>query len=308
MVYIVFYYINIQNANYSERLYSKLGLKTFINNIRYLSRYNLKKIDKDINYLVGGLDFLKYEMKDDLKNIYIPEILSVEDTVQYIIDNKSSISRFGDGEFLLINNKSIGFQKADCLLAQKLQEVLSSKVPNLEIGMPGGMCRSTWGNSDFAKRFTRSFWGNNIDWIIKLLDKKRVYLDTNFTILPDSIERYRKIQSIWENRKITVICGDRVVKNIKYNVFDNAKDIEYMFAPTVNAFDKYEEILKRAKQTDKNRLVIIILGPTATVLAYDMAKLGYQALDMGHIVKSYDFFMQKQVSTPEALNKFFGKD
>lgn len=45
-----------------------------------------------------------------------------------------------------------------------------------------------------------------------------------------------------------------------------------------------------AKKIDKNRIICIILGPTATVLAYDLAKEGYQALDLGHIVKAYNFY------------------
>jgi hypothetical protein len=45
-------------------------------------------------------------------------------------------------------------------------------------------------------------------------------------------------------------------------------------------------------QQDKNRLVLIALGPTASVLAYDMAKAGYQALDIGHIDLEYEWMLK----------------
>ena len=62
---------------------------------------------------------------------------------------------------------------------------------------------------------------------------------------------------------------------------------------------------------DKDSLFALALGPTATVLAYDLSLQGYQALDLGHIVKSYDLYCKnnKRVDlTPEERAKFFAKD
>ena len=65
---------------------------TFLNNLRYLLRYNLKDIYKDTLYSKYALDFIKYELKDDLDNLFIPKILSDEETINYIIQNNASIS------------------------------------------------------------------------------------------------------------------------------------------------------------------------------------------------------------------------
>ncbi len=283
-------------------------LFNLINNLRYLMRYNLKEIYKDTQYAKYALDFIKYEIKDDLDNLFIPKILSDEETIDYLIKNKFSISRFGDGEFTLINNGSIGFQKANKQLSERLTEILLSDDKNICIALPYGMCHTTSLSNDFGKYFARTFWGANINWIMKLLNKDKTYFSTGFTILPDSIDKYNHIRQIWENKDITIISGDRVFQKIEFNVFDNAKSIEYIDAPTINAFEKYDEILGQAVKISKDRLICIILGPTATVLAYDLAKLGYQALDLGHIVKSYDAFCQNAELTPNYLNKFFAKD
>lgn len=48
--------------------------------------------------------------------------------------------------------------------------------------------------------------------------------------------------------------------------------------------------------------MIVVLGPTATVLAYDLAKAGYQALVMGHMGKDYDWFKRK---LDKNVGKFF---
>ena len=42
----------------------------------------------------------------------------------------------------------------------------------------------------------------------------------------------------------------------------------------------------------ENKLILIALGPTATVLAYDLAKAGYWALDIGHLDLEYEWFLK----------------
>ena len=285
-----------------------MGILTLFNNIRYLMRYNIKQIHYDVSVAKNGLDFVKYEINDDLKDLFIPNIMSKQESVDYIIKNKVSISRFGDGEFNLIKNVGIPFQQSSLELSMRLKEVLSSNDNNIKIGIAYWLFHTTNGAPEYSKNCTRIFGGDNSDWIAKLLNKNYIYINTGFTNLPKTKEDYEHIRKIWENRDLTVISGDRVFKKIEFNVFDNAKSIEYINAPTVNAFNKYDEILEKAKLIPKDRLVAIILGPTATVLAYDLAKLGYQALDLGHIVKSYDAYNKKQEITSNYLNSFYGKD
>ena len=55
-------------------------------------------------------------------------------------------------------------------------------------------------------------------------------------------------------------------------------------------------------------MIIIILGPTATVLAYDLASEGYQALDFGHIAKDYNAWMERQERSDQNISKFFKPD
>ena len=45
-------------------------------------------------------------------------------------------------------------------------------------------------------------------------------------------------------------------------------------------------------EVGKNKLILIALGPTATVLAYDLAKRGYWAVDIGHLDLEYEWFLK----------------
>ncbi|MCG8708354.1 DUF1792 domain-containing protein [Brenneria sp. 4F2] len=58
-----------------------------------------------------------------------------------------------------------------------------------------------------------------------------------------------------------------------------------------------------------SRVVIIILGPTAKILSYDLGCFGYQALDLGHIAKSYDWYKkQKKIHSLDNAFNFFDPD
>lgn len=292
-----------------------MGIKTLLKNLRYLSRYNLKELKGDIQYLENHINFLKYELKDDIPNLYIPEILSVKESAEKILREGKSVVRFGDGEFKIMTGDVAIFQKKNKLLTKRLNEIFDSKDKNIIVGIPYFCCHSinniiTYDDKT-SRKFLTDFYGKNVDWIIERIQKDRTYIETSIFSHYNIKDCCEIVRNIWRGKDITVISGDRVFKDIKYNVFDCAKSIEYINAPTVDAFEKYDDILSKAKKIDKDRIVCIILGPTATVLAYDLAKEGYQALDLGHIVKAYNLFKLyggEKIFSEQEIQEFYGKD
>ena len=72
-----------------------------------------------------------------------------------------------------------------------------------------------------------------------------------------------------------------------------ARSISRILCPFKNAWDKYEDILSTVlEKADRKALICISLGPCATILAYDLAKAGYQALDIGQIDNEYDWYVR----------------
>ena len=61
------------------------------------------------------------------------------------------------------------------------------------------------------------------------------------------------------------------------------------------------------KKQKKSKLILIALGPTATVLAYDLAIEGYQAIDIGHIDIEYEWFLQGVTEKCPVKNKYIGE-
>ncbi len=119
---------------------------------------------------------------------------------------------------------------------------------------------------------------------------------------------FEKMRTIWQNKDIHLIHGKGIFDGFKYDIFDNAKSVTHQIAPAQNAFEEYDNILAEALKVDKNKLIIIILGPTATILAHDLSLNGYWALDLGHIAKAYDWHKRKVKKTDENYGRFWKPD
>lgn len=88
------------------------------------------------------------------------------------------------------------------------------------------------------------------------------------------------------------------------DLFNNVKGIERILVPEINAFNKYDEIINEVKKLSKDKLILLAAGPTATVLAYDLYKEGYQAIDIGHVDIEYEWFLRKAETKIKIENKF----
>lgn len=291
-----------------------MGFKNLIRNLKYLRKIDLKdRIDE--KHIISLIDSLKYEILDDLKELKPPVIKDVNETIQAIIEKKASICRFGDGELNLINQMSIPFQTASIPLSKKLITVLSSSHENTFIAITRANYYSKKNISDIDKKFLRLYGPGFLDTLDKYISPEIIYYSAEVTLAYTLYKEYnhelyfQSMREIWNSRRVTIICGTTIFDNIENNIFDNAESVDYQYAPSLNAFASYNDIFNSAKEIDKNNLIVIILGPTATVLAYDLSLLGYQALDFGHIAKSYDWFKkEKKINHLKDAFNFYDPD
>ena len=87
--------------------------------------------------MCANKNFNDYRCNDcSVVNIFTGlKIVSKEETLNEIIVNKKSITRFGDGEYRLIFGENAGLQKYNETLAKRLLDILNSDEKNLLIGI-----------------------------------------------------------------------------------------------------------------------------------------------------------------------------
>ncbi len=272
-------------------------LTALIKNLKHLVRSDLRSKFVTHDQLNKILDQLKYEVIEDQSSLKMPKIKSVTETLDDLIAIRPSICRFGDGELELLSGNDIAFQESSIKISDRLKEVLISKDQNIFIAIPKAIFSPTKDIKSVVKDYWRLHGLKYRQIIHPYLDLKQQYYSAEITIAYLAYENYNletyfhKLQKLWQHRDIAIICGKTIFDKININIFDCAKSIQYIYGESKNAFEHYDYLLEKAQEIDKSKIVVIILGPTATILTYDLAKLGYQALDLGHIAKSYDWYM-----------------
>ena len=246
----------------------------------------VKKVLGDIKYAVAR------------KRYPVPQICQSEDTLKKIINEKCSFSRYGDGELNLILGNSIDFQKYDYEMAVRLKEILISDHSSMLIGLPD-MFRD---RPDLIEK-TQAFWRcyNYLHWSDwgKVLMREKVYYDAcitrfylsykNKAISKTILELWK---SVWDKRELLIVEGEQSRLGVGNDLFCNAKSIKRILCPSIDAYSVYDKILLSvSKVCGKDDLILIALGPTATILAYDLFEQGFQALDIGHIDIEYEWML-----------------
>lgn len=245
-----------------------------------------------------------------LRLLYRLRIMKPDETIRFIIENHCSVARYGDGEFdLMLNEKSIGFQDQSPELAAKLEGVFEKRYPNLLICVPGSFNR-VWGRTRDSREYWLQ-WGiseRHQETIVKriwqLSGKKYRFGDSQITrpyIAVKNKEKsealFRSLSLIWEGRDVLIVEGEQTRMGIGNNLLANTERIRRILAPATNAFAKYTEIVETVMEhASKDTLVLIALGPTATVLAADLSGRGVQAVDLGHIDLEYEWFLRSATS------------
>ncbi|MBR5407180.1 MAG: DUF1792 domain-containing protein [Lachnospiraceae bacterium] len=242
------------------------------------------------------IDSLPYEMQDpDYHTFFFkPHILSNLETRRLIIDEKKSLARLGDGEFAaIVGQKRWNFQGESQLLGKRLEEVLTSNEGGLMIGLHPLFYTNLFDIPEEEADGVRAYMRPMVRKLhAGLLDPDKQYGDALFHNIK-SDDDVRELKHIWNDRDCVFVEGIHTCMGVGNDLFDNCRSIERILGPAENAIDRYDDIMNAALRQPKDKLILLALGPTATVLAYDLYKEGYQAIDIGHVDLIYEAYLRK---------------
>ena len=252
------------------------------------------------------------------KKLGTPRVLSMDETLDLIIRERCSVSRYGDGEMKIVAAQNIRFQAFDPVLSRRLAEILKTDDKKHLVCISDIFEGAHW-MLPKAREYTwkivarnRKAWtaALNLNYTYGNAFLSRCYMD--WKDKSRCAVWFDKVKKIWENRDVVILEGEQSRLGYQNDLFEGATSVRRILCPPRNAFEKYDEILQAAKTLPQESLILLALGPTATVLAWDLAQAGYQALDIGHVDIEYEWFRmgatQKVPVAKKYTNEAIGGD
>lgn len=242
---------------------------------------------------------------------FMPRIMPHAETVEQIVSRRLSLARFGDGELKVMLGADINFQPTSPLLSRRLKEVFLSQESHLLIGIPDIFERLERYNATeqefwrYHLRFRRWHWHRYIrrtQWYASTFLSRFYSMEYDPQL---SNSRLRMLRQLWDGRNVLFVEGMDTKLGVGNDLFENAASIRRILCPAKDAFSSYDAILKATlNEAQSDDLIILALGPTATVLAADLCRSGFQALDLGHIDIEYEWYLQHATAKVGIKGKF----
>lgn len=247
-----------------------------------------------IKSILSNLTYFLYKTNIFHNKLHVE---SMECTINSLLASKSSLVRFGDGEFKLLSGKSIANQESNCALQTKLLYLLSTSDENFKVALP-----DIFDGLDQFTESSRSFWKEHL-----LFHRKDYYhycqggtyansfISRPYIMYSDKTKQisiFSLVKKLWCQKDVIFIEGAISHNAVDNDLFSNAKSIGRIICPSENAFEKYDEILNECLKLPKDSLILITLGAAGKVLAYDLYKSGYRVLDIGSLDMEYGWYLE----------------
>lgn len=257
------------------------------------------------------------------KKLGLPQIMSVRDTLNIILENSVSVCRYGDGEFKLMDGEAIFFQQKNALLSQRLKEVIQSNDSKVLICLPAFLdrrhsiftfqkgCREERMRAVRARKYLDDILSRKREKWYEYFDLNRVYGNALITRCyvsesdSDAASFFILWKKIFADRDVLIIEGEKTRFGVGNDLLSGCNSVRRILCPSQNAYESYAQIMRTVIDLYKeNELCLIALGPTATVLAYDLAQRGMQSLDIGHLDIEYEWMCRGDRTHKRIEGKF----
>lgn len=223
------------------------------------------------------------------------QVKGIDETLDYIIEHKSSLVRFGDGEINMLAGDSIPYQDYDEELVSIMRDIIGQESrEELVVCLPDAFT-DRFKFTSWAIPFWKDHMDHYMDFYRELCSDSwygstfvsRPYID--FEDKSQAKAQFEKLKSIWKNRDLLIVEGATSRSGVGNDLFDEANSIKRIICPSHSAFSRVHEIEQEIEKYATGRLILCMLGPTAKVLAYRLSQKGYQVLDIGHIDSEYEW-------------------
>lgn len=230
-------------------------------------------------------------------------IKNVDDSIEYILSSDKSVARFGDGEIALIKGKSLRFQDYSDSIRIDLISVLSAKSSDIIVAIPDNMTckaikqyrkaeKSAWIRESMHSYSVYRKYCKDKNYITSLISRLYLPYDCDYTV---AARRFKRIRQLWDKKSVLIVEGRFSGLGVGNDLFDNALSINRILCPEKNAYfyiSIIEDEIKKAYKNFNYDLIILALGPTATIIPYHLKDMA-RVIDLGHIDIEYEWYLKK---------------
>lgn len=237
------------------------------------------------------------------------KVINNDESLKYILENKCSVARFGDGEFDIMAGRSIPYQTYSEQLANELKRIVGLQSDSkFLVCMP-----DVFEKLDRYNEACVAFWTAHLKEnlpIYRRLCKADWYGSTNLSrpymdLADKSIagDYFAELKKLWSDRDILIVEGSTSRSGVGNDLFDNAKSVSRIIGPSKDAYAQIDALEREIRSYGKNKLILLMLGPTAKVISYRLSSEGYWLVDMGHIDSEYEWYKQGATTKVKLANK-----
>lgn len=237
-------------------------------------------------------------------------VYSVEESLERIASGGLSVARFGDGELYYLAGHDIDFQSLDPALIEGLRDVASNTTPNMAVCIPDIFTSIDWMTRPAADHWKRHLMIHRRLWM-DLFGAQGPYYNAYVSRLyvdwkdkADAANRFDQVKKLWDGRDVVIIEGEKTRLGVGNDLLTGAASVRRVLCPASNAWAKSSEIVAAVEAVAKDALLLLALGPTATVLAQQFTKKGFQAIDIGHVDIEYEWFLRGAMAKIPIEGKF----
>lgn len=214
--------------------------------------------------------------------------LGLIETLERIRAERLSLARIGDGELrcMFYFRNRVRFQRSSAALANDLKDIAAKRgyeATRLLVGLPDPMR---------GHKFWQATWAACWPTLLPLISGGKTYGNAMVTRTQffeyygeQAVDAWR---SVWNQADVCFLTGKGSRFGTPDALFSNIKSKSFLYSTPRDAYEDLPRFLAEIEQSvPKETLCLISLGPAGTVLAAKLAKLGYWALDIGHISNCY---------------------
>ena len=213
-----------------------------------------------------------------------PKVLGEWATLSRVL-NGCSLSRYGDGEIKHMDGTRNVSQHQSDSLTNAMKAVFRSRIRNHLVAIPNVYSG-------------RSFLDVNEQYIYNMQRRFMKVADLHYSYGSAYITRgdlcgyiswpsyWATISELWNGRDVVLVRGVEKRAN-PINMMAKARNLVRVEIPPQHAWKHYKEILRECMAYPKESAYLLCAGPTATILAAELAMNGRWAVDLGHLGMFY---------------------